>query len=257
MPPSKTVEIRRGPYRIEQYPGQPVPLELHPKIFTLSNVISWGLWSFYIIFQFNFARMVQIGSPTLIWRMWVVLFAEVCLSFQELVLAINTIFALFCAKEARVRPWYRLVGSSAPTIDVCVTCCSEPVDVVIDTVAAAVAQDYPSQRFRVFLLDDGHDEALREAVGALSEKSAERNGPQVIYLSRQLKPGVKSHFKAGNLQFGIEETRRFGPSDFLACLDADMIPEPEWLRRIIPHLILDDELALACPPQVFQSSKTS
>lgn len=250
MPSAKRVEIQPASYKIEQSSGESVPLELHPRLFKFSNIITWGLWSLYIVFQFSFAWSVQIVTNKLLWRMWVVLLAEVCLSFQEAVLAVNTILALFGADGTRARPWYRLTGSEAPTVDVFVPCCGEAVDVVVDTLAAAVAQDYPAQRFRVFLLDDGHDENLREAVEVLNKQSAERNGPQVRYLSRELAPGVKSYFKAGNLQFGIEETRRLGGSEYVASLDADMIPEPDWLRRMIPHLILEDQLALACPPQV-------
>ena len=255
MPSSKTVEIHHDSYTIETSPGKPVPLEVHPHVFKYSNVITWSLWLSYILFQFNFARVIQHGTPHLMWRMWVVLLAEVLLSFQELVLAVNTIFALFCAKELRARPWYQLIGSAAPTIDVFITCCGEPVDVVADTVAAAVAQEYPSQRFRVFVLDDGHDEKLREAVEALSKQSSEKDGPQLWYISRRLKAAVKSYFKAGNLQYGIEETERLGGSEFLASLDADMIPESDWLRRMMPHLILENEMALACPPQVYDRSK--
>jgi cellulose synthase/poly-beta-1,6-N-acetylglucosamine synthase-like glycosyltransferase len=142
------------------------------------------------------------------------------------------------------------MGKSSPTVDVCVTCCGEPVDVVVDTVEAAAAQDYPPQRYRVFLLDDGHDERLREAIEVLGKRSAANRGPKIMYLSRQVKPGVKSYFKAGNLQFAIEETERLGGSDLLASLDADMIPEHDWLRKMVPHLIVEDRLALACPPQV-------
>jgi cellulose synthase/poly-beta-1,6-N-acetylglucosamine synthase-like glycosyltransferase len=251
MPPAETVEINHGLYKIRQSVGEPVPLEVRPRLFKFSNVITWSLWFLYITFQFSFAWSVQTGTCNLLWRMWIVLFAEACLSFQEVVLAINTILALFGASETRARPLYRLIGSSAPTVDVFIPCCGEPTDVVVDTLAAAFAQDYPSDRFRVFLLDDGHDGRLKEAVELLGKKSAEKNGPQVQYLSRSLAPGVRSYFKAGNLQFGIEESGRLGGCEYIASLDADMIPEPDWLRRMIPHLILEDQLALVCPPQVY------
>jgi Glycosyl transferase family 2 len=258
MPLSKTVEIRQGAYDMRKSAGEPVPLELHPGLFKLSNVVSWSLWLVYTVFQFSFAWSVQISTPNFLWRMWTVLLAEFCLSFQEVVLAVNTILALFGAEDARVRPWYRLIGNSGPTVDVLVPCCGEPTDVVVDTVAAAVAQDYPHQRFRVFVLDDGRDDSLQDAVEVLSKKSAEKNGPRVGYLSRgPAAPGVKSYFKAGNLQFGIEETKLLGGSEYLASLDADMIAEPDWLRRMIPHLVLEDKVALACPPQVLENQPSS
>lgn len=36
----------------------------------------------------------------------------------------------------------------------------------------------------------------------------------------------------------------------MAALDADMIPDPKWLRALIPHLLKDENLALAQPTQV-------
>lgn len=257
MPISENVEIRHGVFTIAQSPSEPVPLELHPRLFKLSNVISWGLWALYILFQFTLLLSAQVGTPYFLWRLWIVLLAEVCLSTQEVVLAISTILALFGAKEFRARPCYRLIGSAAPSVDVFVPCCGEPTDVVVDTIAAVIAQDYPSHRFRVFILDDGHVEILREAVEALSIKSAEKNGPHVRYLSRKLEAGSKSYFKAGNLQFGIEESGRLGGSEYVASLDADMIPESDWLRKMVPHLILGEKLALACPPQVLTEYKMS
>lgn len=110
-------------------------------------------------------------------------------------------------------------GSSAPTIDVFITCCGEPTDVIVDTVVAAAAQDYLPNQFRLFVLDDGHDEPFREAIMVFNRKSAQKSSSQVGYLPRHLAPGAKSYRKAGiifNLQFGIDETRRLGGSEYLA-----------------------------------------
>ena len=219
--------------------------------------MTWALWFSYILFQLNFVRLLQNETPVFLWRMWTCLLAEICLTFQELVLALNLLLFQFAAQDTPGRPCYRIIGGSAPTIDVFVTCCGEPLDVVADTVAAAGAQDYPPQQLRVFILDDGRSEQLRDAVGLLNKTSAKKHGPQIHYLSRKPKPGGSSHFKAGNLRFGLEETRRLGGSEFVASLDADMIPEPDWLRRMIPHLILEDSLAMACPPQVVLSNSLS
>lgn len=42
-------------------------------------------------------------------------------------------------------------------------------------------------------------------------------------------------------------------SEYVAGLDADMIAEPHWLRTILPHLIEDPKVAMACPPQVSEA----
>ncbi len=204
----KVAEVRHGPYTIHQSDPELVPLESRPYTFCASNVITWSLWAFYISVQFYFARVFQNDSPHFLWQIWVVLTAEVCLSFQDLVLGINLIFALCFAAERRTRPRYRLIGNSAPTVDVFIPCCSEQINVIRDTLAAVIAQDYPRERLRVFVLDDGHDVDLRNDVALLGDNSWDTGGPIVHYLSRDAKPGVQSFFKAGNLQFGIKESKR-------------------------------------------------
>ena len=251
--PPDTSEFQHGVYTIQQSPARPLPQRFNPRTVKYSNLITWCLWISYISFQLNFARVLQAEAPFFMWRMWICIFAEICLTFQEVVLALNLILIQFAVPNTPGRPCYRLLDSSAPTIDVFVTCCGEPLDVIANTVAAAASQDYPSQQLRIFILDDGRNEKLRDAVALWNESSAKEKGPQVRYLSRKLEPGVRSYFKAGNLRFGIDETKRLGGSEFMASLDADMIPEHDWLRRMIPHLIIDDGLAIACPPQVLET----
>lgn len=37
---------------------------------------------------------------------------------------------------------------------------------------------------------------------------------------------------------------------YVASLDADMIPMPHWLRTLVPHIEQDADCAMVCPPQV-------
>jgi cellulose synthase/poly-beta-1,6-N-acetylglucosamine synthase-like glycosyltransferase len=149
--------------------------------------------------------------------------------------------------RGRSRPKLRIRGDDVPTVDVFVTCCKEDVDIVIDTTRAAAAIDYPQDRFRVVVLDDGKDEELEKAVNDLS-----LTYPNVYYHARIKIKGVPHHFKAGNLTGGTEYVTKLpgGEGEYIAALDADMIPEPDWLRAIIAHFINDDKMALVCPPQV-------
>lgn len=243
-------ELKLGPYTIEQSPAVAFPLETHPQRFKTSMIVAWSSWIIYLLLQYKFAILIQGASPHFIWQLWVALLAEFALTFQDAITALNIIVALFSVKHTGPRPSYRLNGTRAPSVDVVVTCCGEPVDVIINTVAAAASQDYPRQQLRVFLLDDGHDQELRQAVMMLNRHLADLEKPRVRYLSRTTQAGEKSFFKAGNLRYGIDESHRRGSSDVLAGLDADMIPESDWLRGMVPHLLLDDNLALACPPQV-------
>ena len=250
--PRRMPEIKRGPYTVEQSPAFALPLEIHPRRFKASIVVTWSSWTLYIILQCRLASLMLGTGPHFTWQLWVVLFAELSLIFTDAVAALGIVIALFSVKDIGPRPSYRLTGiRAAPSVDVLVTCCGESVDVIVNTVAAAASQDYPQQQLRVFLLDDGHDQELRQAIKKLNAKLKDHKKPQVVYLSREKKAGAKSFFKAGNLRYGIDESHRLGGSELLAGLDADMIPRVDWLRGMVPHLIFDDRLALACPPQVY------
>ena len=210
-----------------------------------------------MVILFALAYQIQRDEPHMPWKVWIALFCELLLAIPEVVTAYTITLALFSGKSAQPRADYRLQGDEAPSVDIMITCCGEPVSIVINTVAAGAAQDYPLGKFRVFVLDDGHDTELQHAVEMLKLRLNSAASRSVHYLSRTVPPGQQSHFKSGNLRFGIETSQCMGAgSDFLAGLDADMIPEPDWLRRMVPHLLLQDEVALACGPQVKSSTHT-
>ena len=254
-PSAQTTEGQKSEYHIEQAPGRPVPPERHPYLFIASSFARVTLWILYIGYRSLCICCAQKKATSLPWRNWTILFAEIMLSVEDILTSIGIIYPLCTLKKFSVRPRYCLTGSSAPSIDVCVTCCGEPADIVANTLVAATVQDYPPDRFRVLLLDDGCNKTLKEVTEILSKKNM--HSPQILYRSRKLDPGVPSYYKAGNLQYGLEETEKIGASQYFAVLDADMIPEPDWLRRAIPHLLLDDKVALACPPQVSNFSCSS
>ena len=57
-----------------------------------------------------------------------------------------------------------LPEANYPTVDVFITCYSEPVDIVETTAKAALQMDYPATRLRVHVLDDGNSPAMRAMV---------------------------------------------------------------------------------------------
>jgi hypothetical protein len=150
--------------------------------------------------------------------------------------------------RGRRRPKLRLVGNSVPSVDVIITCCGEDDGLVLDTAMAACNIDYPADRFRVLILDDGASAELR----AMVEDPTKHSFDNMHYLSRPKYPGVPHHFKAGNLNYALAETKLMpgGAANFFAALDADMIPEKDWLRALLPHLLQDPKCSMACPPQV-------
>ena len=159
----------------------------------------------------------------------------------------QTFWSLFVLKK-RNRPKLRLIGNDVPTVDVLITCCGEDDDLIMDTVRAACDLDYPDDRFRVILLDDGKSAPLERACEDLKDIYS-----NIFYKARAKIPGVPHHFKAGNLNYGLDEVHNMpgGAGEFMAALDADMIPEQHWLRAVLPHMLLDPKMGLACPPQLF------
>lgn len=147
----------------------------------------------------------------------------------------------------RRRPRLRVVGEHVPAVDVFITCAGEEIEVILDTLRAAAAIDWPRDKLRVIVLDDKSSEEVRREVQLLGLKN-----PSIHYTARVKTKGVPHHFKAGNLNHGLFYTEGLegGKAEFVAALDADMIVERAWLRAIIPHLLTDPGLAMACPPQV-------
>lgn len=237
---------RHGVYTIDEIAAVKAPVQRYPHRFRSSLAASGTLWIIYWITRLNLIIDNDFSS----WAVWATFVAETLLAAQEAFLVLNIVVPLLVNRRPQSRPRYRLVGRSVPSVDVCVTCCGEPVDIVLNTIAAAIAQDYPPERFRVIVLDDGHSTALRDAVQVQNSISRDHGGPEILYRSRHVEPGTKSYFKAGNLRFGITEAKRRGDSEYFASLDADMITESDWLRSMLPHLILNPHIGLVNPPQV-------
>lgn len=140
----------------------------------------------------------------------------------------------------------RLSGEKdLPRVDVFITCAGEDLDTVENTAAAACAIDYPANRFRVIVLDDAASDELASRIRELGKSY------QNLYYTARVK-GKIHHFKAGNLNHGLSYTEALpgGPTEFIGALDADMIPDPVWLRALLPHMLRNPKRALVQPPQV-------
>lgn len=113
------------------------------------------------------------------------------------------------------------------------------------TTEAACALDYPTDRFRVIVSDDSGSNKLRANI----RKSAKAN--RNLFYTARVK-GKDHHYKAGNLNHCVNYAKSFagGAAEFIAALDVDMIPDPQWLRALLPHMSNNPKLALAQPPQV-------
>ena len=104
--------------------------------------------------------------------------------------------------------------------------------------------DYPCHRFRVIVLDDS---------ASISKhiESIKIQFPNLFYSTRGARDA--SWHKAGNINHGLGYVSSLpgGHGEYVAGLDVDMIPERDWLRRLVPHFIRDAKLGLASPNQRF------
>jgi cellulose synthase/poly-beta-1,6-N-acetylglucosamine synthase-like glycosyltransferase len=216
-------------------------------------VTTLALYWLYFALRIRFTISAQNKEHATFPMAWVFIAVEISVAVPVFLQSFWSIFIL----KKRNRPRLRLVGNDVPTVDVFVTCCGEDDDLILDTARAACDVDYPQDRFRVVVLDDGRSESLERAITGLpGQPGLQETYPNLHYRSREKIPGVPHHFKAGNLNYGLEEVHGMpgGAGQFMAALDADMIPEQEWLRAIMPHMLIDNKMALACPPQVRKQS---
>jgi cellulose synthase/poly-beta-1,6-N-acetylglucosamine synthase-like glycosyltransferase len=97
---------------------------------------------------------------------------------------------------------------------------------VIDRLIEAVcAMEYPSEKLEIQLLDDSTDET-QEVARSIVERYAALGHP-IVYIHRTNRHG----FKAGALDAGLKVAK----GEFIAIFDADFVPPPDWLMRVIHH----------------------
>lgn len=146
---------------------------------------------------------------------------------------------------AKTRPSLFLHGTHVPTVDVFICTCGEELSLLLDTVRAACNLDYPRHKYRVIILDDGNSPACKKTIESLRKEQY----ANLRYSARgEL---VKTHSKAANLNHGLGFVSKEGASEMVAVLDCDMIPERNWLRRLLPHILRDQTVAIANVPQCF------
>ena len=116
-----------------------------------------------------------------------------------------------------------------PRVAVLIPTYNEPPDVLLPTIAAAVAL---KPKHETWVLDDGR----RDEIRALAETLGAR------YLARP----SNEHAKAGNLNHALEHI----DADIVGVLDADHVPTARFLTALLPYFD-DPTLAFVQSPQDF------
>ncbi|MCC6298161.1 MAG: glycosyltransferase family 2 protein [Anaerolineales bacterium] len=97
-------------------------------------------------------------------------------------------------------------------------------------IEAAASLDYPPSRFEIQVLDDSTDETV--SLVARSVDRVRARGVQIHHLHRTDRQG----FKAGALAHGLQTAQ----GEFIAVFDADFVPRPDFLKRLLPYFDADD-----------------
>ena len=97
---------------------------------------------------------------------------------------------------------------------------------VADRLIEAVCRlEYPRELLEIQVLDDSTDETRRIAELAVDRMSVQ--GLDIKYIHRMNRVG----FKAGALEAGLKVAR----GEFIGIFDADFLPTPDFLTRLMPH----------------------
>lgn len=90
---------------------------------------------------------------------------------------------------------------------------------------AAAVLDYPADRLLIQVLDDSTDATVALAAARVAHYQAQ--GLDI----RQVRRPTRQGYKAGALAHGLTETE----AEFVAIFDADFLPAPDFLQRVIPY----------------------
>jgi len=122
-----------------------------------------------------------------------------------------------------------------PSVDVYVPTYNESLEVVKPTVLAALSLDWPADKLKVYILDDGRRAHLREFAASC--------GAQYLIRSNN------AHAKAGNLNHALGVTQ----GEFIAIFDCDHIPVRTFLTTTMGWFLRDPKCAMLQTPHHFFS----
>lgn len=123
--------------------------------------------------------------------------------------------------------------SKWPTVDVYIPTYNEALEIVAKTVFAAQQIEYPADKLKVFILDDGR----RPEFARFAREAG------VGYITR---PDNK-HAKAGNLNHALTKT----DGELIAIFDCDHVPVRGFLQLTVGWFLKDRRMALVQTPHYF------
>lgn len=175
--------------------------------------------------------------------------------FYSITIALLGIF--FSLKPITRKPIY-VERKKLPTVDIFIPTYNEPPEIPEITALAALNMDYPTDKFNVYILDDGGTNQklndpdpekrkfFRERAKELKKfvkKLKEKGYKNIHYLTRER----NVHAKAGNINEALKKTN----GDLILILDADHIPSKDFLRETVGFFIKYPNTFLVQTPHTF------
>ena len=144
--------------------------------------------------------------------------------------------------------------SLLPQVDVLIPTFNEDLNLIKISLVAATAIEYPSDKLKVYLLDDGGTEEKRNHKDNEIAVNATHRHTALLDLCNQL--GVryitrKRNFnaKCGNLNNALGQIN----GDLILVLDADHVVTVDILQQTVGHFLQDSKLFLVQTPHFFIS----
>ena len=106
------------------------------------------------------------------------------------------------------------------------------------SIGAACNLSWPADRLVIQVLDDSTDPTVKQMVEMECQRWASK-GINIVYQIRETRGG----YKAGALKEGLKRNY-VKHCEYVAIFDADFRPEPDFLRRSIPFLVGNPDIAL-------------
>lgn len=181
-------------------------------------------------------------SYTLNFNTWLNGFFCVLLYVSEMYAILTLVLAYFQTLKIQDREPVELSQfplDQWPKVDIYIPTYNEDVDIVRKTTVGALAIDYPADKKRVYVLDDGRAEKYRARREQLRQMCEEVGATMLVRDNND-------HAKAGNINTAFRRTQ----GDLVLILDCDHIPTRQMLQHTV-GFFFDPKVAFVQTPHWF------
>jgi cellulose synthase (UDP-forming) len=214
--------------------SSPVAIPLSLVVLAVISVLSWRKRGHQIILAltlFLYARyFLWRGLYTLNTGDWASLLVSWAVYTAEAYALVQIILFAYHAWSPLERQPVPL--SRYPNVDIFVTVVDEPLSILRRTLIGCINQDYPKDRYRVHVLDDGQRDEIKTLAKSLSCE----------YIRR----ADRQHAKAGNLNHALQDTS----GEIIAIFDVDHVPTSGFLKDTV-GFFQDEQVAFVQTPHHF------